>query len=75
MIKGTYFGIGFEINNGYIKTEFTSLPIMFDNYREPFPSPGEGDPDMVIFERMKEDLQNFELISYTPPVLKEGVAY
>lgn len=75
MIKATYFGVPFEINQGTIKTEFSILPIMFENYKEPSPSPGEGDPDMVIFERMKADFPYFELVSYTPPVLKEGVAY
>ena len=65
----------FEINEGKIKAEDPFVEQVFEKIYEPFPEIEEGDPDRVLFDRIKEGLDQCSLVNYTPPKLNDDIVY
>lgn len=74
MITATYVGDEFTIDKGSIvgTEEITRAYNALSS--EPI-GPSEGDPDMVMFNRLFETLIDVSLINYVPAELNEDVVY
>lgn len=75
MIRGRYKGKEFEINEGILtggtsKIKYAFFPIAADP-----PGPSEGDPDYVLFQRLKQQFPDIVLVKYIPMELDPNVVY
>ena len=75
MIKGRYKGKEFEINEGTISGVTSKMKYAFSILLEDFPGPSEGDPDYVLFQRLKQQFPDITLVKYIPMELDPDVVY
>ena len=75
MIKGKYKGKVFEINEGVLKGGGVQIKYVFPSIAADPPGPSEGDPDYVLFERLKSQFSDIILVKYIPMELDPDVVY
>jgi hypothetical protein len=75
MIQGQYKGKEFEINEGVLTGDSPRLEQAFAFIAEDPPGPSEGDPDYVLFERLKSQFPSITLVKYIPMKLDPDVVY
>jgi len=69
-VIGTYV-----INEGKIETNDASLVDLFSSILNPFPGPSEGDPDLVLNDRMNKYIPDCEIVEYIPMKIDSEVEY
>lgn len=75
MIKGKYKAQEFEINEGTLTRGSQQIRRAFSILLEDFPGPSEGDPDYVLFQRLKQRFPDIILVKYIPMELDPDVVY
>lgn len=74
MIKGIAINEEFEIDNLVIKGS-DYIKSVIASFKEPEIGPSEGDPDLALFNRVKDTFKDTELIEYIPMTIDKDVVY
>jgi len=74
MIIGIAFGETFTINDGAIDGD-PDITNIYNAIHDPVPDPKDGDPDIVMFDRMKDLFKSIELESYVMMDMNKKVVY
>lgn len=69
-----YFGDEFTIDQGKINGNH-EITVAYDALAQEPIGPSEGDPDLVMFNRMKETLMDVSLLNYVPMKIDPDVVY
>lgn len=75
MIKGKHLAQVFEINEGILTGGSLQIRSAFPAIADDPPGPSEGDPDYVLFERLKVLFPDIILVKYIPMELDPDVVY